>query len=123
MDNNITFRDVIYEIIKYPLNADPNYNKSLYHEFMGAKILVHIEYLLFTYNHRDFIVQLNSFIKLLLEYPSIIDEFISLIPIIIMAIRFIRTNNITCSEHTDAFELTRKLLYEVPRLNDIINQP
>ncbi len=116
-------KDVIYQLIKNPLNLDPNYNKSLYHVYMGAKILAYVEYLIFSYDVPEFIKNLNEFFRFLIQYSTVIEEFQTLTPVIIAAIKYIRTNPILFSEQTTGFQLSRQLMDSVPRLKDIIYTP
>jgi hypothetical protein len=111
-----TFLDVIYEIIKYPISLDPNYNKGLYHVYMGAKLMGYFELLLFTYQQDVFIKHLNELFRLLIQNRLLIDEFKTLEPVFIIAIKFIRTNPIMFPEQTDAFQLTRKIMDIAPQL-------
>ncbi len=119
----ITNRDIIYQLIKNPLNLDPNYNKSLYHVYMGAKILAYVEYLIFSYDITEFIKNLNDFFRFLIQYSTVIEEFPSLIPIIVTSIEYIRTNPILFSEQTTGFQLSRQLMDCVPGLKAIIYTP
>lgn len=111
-----THRDIIYDLIKYPISADPNYNKSMYHVYMSAKIMAFVELMIFTYDIPGFIHHLNDLFRFLLQYPTILEEFPTFMPIIVTAIKYIRTNQIMFSEQTDAFQLTRKLMDVNPQL-------
>ena len=111
-----THRDIIYDLIKYPISADPNYNKSMYHIYMSAKLMAFAELMIFTYDNHQFINYLNDLFRFLLQYPTIMEEFPTFTPIIITAIKYIRTNTIMFSEQTDAFQLTRQLMDANPQL-------
>lgn len=111
-----THRDIIYDLIKYPISADPNYNKSIYHVYMSAKIMTFAELMIFSYDIPVFIHYLNELFRFILQCPNIVYEFPTFTPIIVNAIKYIRTNQIMFSEQTDAFQLTRKLMDVHPQL-------
>ncbi len=123
MESQITWKDVICQIIKSPISEDPNYNKTLYHTFMGAKIMVFTEMIIFTYDMPAFIKNLNEFFKFLIQYSTVIEEFPTITPVIVTSIRYIRTNTIQFTEQTDAFQLTRKLLDNSNYLREIVYTP
>ncbi len=116
-------KEVIYQIVLHPICDDPNYNKSAYHVFMGAKIMAFAELLIFTYDISDFVKNLNELFRFLIKYSSIIEEFPTFTPVIVEAIKYIRTNKILFSEQTNAFQLSRQLMDSVPRLKEIIYTP
>lgn len=118
-----TFRDVIYELIKYPISADPNYNKGVYHVYMGAKLMAYFESLIFSYTQEMFITHLNDLFKLLIQHQLLFDEFASLTPIIVTAIKYVRTNPILFPEQTDAFQLTRKIMDANPQIKNLFYSP
>jgi hypothetical protein len=83
---------------------------------MGAKLMGYFELLLFTYQQDVFIKHLNELFRLLIQNRLLIDEFKTLEPVFIIAIKFIRTNPIMFPEQTDAFQLTRKIMDIAPQL-------
>ncbi len=117
MERSITLNDIICQIIKNPICDDPNYNKTLYHTFMGAKIMAFTEMLIFTYDMPAFVKNLNEFFKYLIQYSTVIEEFPTFTPVIVTSIKYIRTNPIDYHEQTDGFQLTRKLLDICPWLS------
>ncbi len=117
MERSITLNDIICQIIKNPICDDPNYNKTLYHTFMGSKIMAFTEMLMFTYDMPAFVKNLNEFFKYLIQYSTVIEEFPTFTPVIVTSIKYIRTNPIDYHEQTDGFQLTRKLLDICPRLS------
>ncbi len=119
----ITHKDVIYQLMNNPLIDDPNYNKSLYHVYMGSKIMSFAELLIFSYDVPNFVKNLNDFFRFLIQYSTVIEEFQCMIPITLTAIKYIRTNPIQFSEQTDGFQLSRKLLDNSRYLKDILYTP
>jgi len=115
--------DVIAELIRYPLSLDPNYNKSHYHAFMGAKLMIYAEYLMFSYNVQDFTNNLNELFKFLIMYSTIIEEFPTFVPVIVTAIKYIRNNPILFAEQTQGFQLTRQLLDNSRYLKEVMYTP
>ena len=110
METHTTIMDVIQQIIKNPISLDPNYNKSLYHVYMGAKVMAYIELIMFNFDLPTFIKHLNELFEFLIQYSTIIEEFPTFIPVIVTAIKYIRTNPILFPEQTDGFQATRRLL-------------
>ena len=110
METQITIKDIIYQIMKNPISSDSNYNKSMYHVYMGTKIMGYVEMLIYTYDIPEFIRHLNELFKFLIQYSTVIEEFPTFIPVVITAIKYIRTNQIMFSEQTDGFQHTRRLL-------------
>ncbi len=110
MEAIITHRDIIYQIIKNPINIDPNYNKSMYHIYMGSKLMAYVEMLMFTYDVPVFTKHLNELFEFLIQYSTVIEEFPTFMPVIVTAVKYIRTNPILFSEQTDGFQATRRLL-------------
>jgi hypothetical protein len=117
MERQTTLNDILYQIVKYPICQDSNYNKTLYHTFMGSKIMAFTEMLMFTYDTPAFVKNLNEFFKFLIQYTTVIEEFPTFTPVIVTSIKYIRTNPIDYHEQTDGFQLTRKLLDICPRLS------
>ena len=74
------------------------------------------ELCMFTYDIQDFIKNLNDLFEFLIKYSTVIEEFPTFVPVIVTAIKYIRTNPILFSEQTDGFQLTRKLLDIAPYL-------
>lgn len=116
MEAPISHMDIIYQIVKHPLCDDPNYNKSHYHAFMGTKLMMFAELMMFTYDVPDFVNNLNVMFEFLIKYSTVIEEFPTFVPVIVTAIKYIRTNPILFSEQTDAFQLSRQLLDITPNL-------
>ncbi len=118
-----SYKEIIYQIVIHPICDDPNYNKSLYHIYMGSKIMAFAEILMFTYDIPDFIKNLNDFFRFLIQYSTVIEEFPTFTPVIVAAIKYIRTNPILFSEQTDGFQLSRQLMDCVPHLKAIVYTP
>ena len=115
--------DVITQLIRYPLSLDPNYNKSHYHVFMGTKLMVFAELLMFSYDLQQFIANLNDLFKFLVRYSTVIEEFPTFVPVIVTAIKYIRSNPILFAEQTEGFQLTRQLLDVSRYLKEVMYTP
>ncbi len=90
-------KEIIQQIVSHPISDDPNYNKSTYHVFMGAKIMGFAECLIFSYDIPDFVKNLNELFRFLIKYSSVLEEFPTFTPVIVAAIKYIRTNPILFS--------------------------
>lgn len=66
------FKDLI---ARNPLQADPNWNKSSYHTFMGWKLLMIISQIIECNDEDEIKIIFKELMKLIYTFPTILEEF------------------------------------------------